>query len=171
MTPKQGQTTFSVVGESQLRPDMPGKVSGRAQYAGDLILPGMLHAKTKRSNVAHARIKRIDATRALACEGVRAVLTHHDVPRVLHYGSPHPRSASVTKDQYILDSKVQAPNPDFFSYSLAKFALSASVEMLAMHFRGRMRVAGIAPNAVRLSVGVEGVDDLRADLAQALAAV
>jgi len=98
---------FSVIGESRLRPDMPGKVSGRAQYAGDLSLPGMLHAKTKRSNVAHARIKRIDATRALAYEGVKAVLTHHDVPRVLHYGSPHPRSASVTKDQYILDSKVR----------------------------------------------------------------
>jgi NAD(P)-dependent dehydrogenase (short-subunit alcohol dehydrogenase family) len=46
----------------------------------------------------------------------------------------------------MLDSKVQAPNPDFFSYSLAKFALSASVDMLAMHFRGRMRVAGIAPS-------------------------
>jgi xanthine dehydrogenase molybdenum-binding subunit len=98
---------FSVIGESQLRPDMPSKVSGRAQYAGDLSLPGMLHAKTRRSNVAHARIKRIDATRALAHEGVRAVLTHRDVPRVLHYGSPHPRSASVTRDQYILDSKVR----------------------------------------------------------------
>jgi xanthine dehydrogenase molybdenum-binding subunit len=98
---------FSVIGESQLRPDMPGKVSGHAQYVGDLSLPGMLHAKTKRSNVAHARIKRIDATRALAYQGVKAVLTHNDVPRVLHYGSPHPRSASVTKDQYILDSKVR----------------------------------------------------------------
>src|SRR5512138_1241810 len=98
---------FSVIGESLTRPDMPGKVSGRAQYAGDLSLPGMLHAKTKRSNVAHARIKRIDAASALACEGVKAVLTHHDVPRVLHYGSPHPRSASVTKDQYILDSTVR----------------------------------------------------------------
>src|SRR6185436_13088641 len=98
---------LSVIGESHQRPDMPGKVSGRAQYAGDLSLPGMLHAKTKRSNVAHARIKWIDATRALAYEGVKAVLTHHDVPRVLHYGSPHPRSASVTKDQYILDSKVR----------------------------------------------------------------
>jgi xanthine dehydrogenase molybdenum-binding subunit len=98
---------FSVIGESLQRPDMPGKVSGRAQYAGDLSLPGMLHAKTKRSNVAHARIQRIDATRALACQGVKAVLTHNDVPRVLHYGSPHPRSASVTKDQYILDSKVR----------------------------------------------------------------
>ncbi|HZT63164.1 MAG TPA: molybdopterin cofactor-binding domain-containing protein, partial [Burkholderiales bacterium] len=100
-------TDLSIIGESPKRPDMPGKVSGRALYAGDLSLPGMLHAKTKRSNVAHARIKRIDATRALAYEGVKAVLTHNDVPRVLHYGSPHPRSASVTKDQYILDRKVR----------------------------------------------------------------
>jgi methionine-gamma-lyase len=53
------------------------------------------------------------------------------------------------------------------------------VESLVVHaaamWRGtmndeQMRVAGIAPNAVRLSVGVEGVDDLRADLAQALSA-
>ena len=96
-----------MIGESVRRPDMPGKVTGRAQYAGDLSLPGMLHAKTKRSTVAHALIKRIDATKALAYPGVKAVLTHHDVPRVLHYGSPHPRSASVTKDQYILDNKVR----------------------------------------------------------------
>jgi xanthine dehydrogenase molybdenum-binding subunit len=96
-----------MIGESVKRPDMPSKVSGRAQYAGDLSLPGMLHAKTKRSTIAHARIKRIDAAKARAYPGVRAVLTHHDVPRVLHYGSPHPRSASVTKDQYILDDKVR----------------------------------------------------------------
>ena len=90
---------FSVIGGSVARPDMPGKVTGRAQYAGDLALPGMLHAKTKRSTVAHAHIKRIDASRARAYPGVKAVLTHLDVPRVLHYGSPHPRSASCTKDQ------------------------------------------------------------------------
>lgn len=46
----------------------------------------------------------------------------------------------------MLDMKVFAPNPDFFSYSLAKFALKAAVDMLAMHFRGRLRVAGIAPS-------------------------
>ena len=96
-----------MIGESVLRPDMPGKVTGRAQYAGDLRLAGMLHARTKRSTVAHARIKRIDASRARAFPGVKAVLTHHDVPRVLHYGSPHPRAASCTKDQYILDDRVR----------------------------------------------------------------
>ncbi|HVL34101.1 MAG TPA: molybdopterin cofactor-binding domain-containing protein, partial [Burkholderiales bacterium] len=98
---------LSVIGESVVRPDVLGKVDGTAQYAGDLHLPGMLHAKMKRSTVAHARIKRIDASKARAYPGVRAVLTHHDVPRVLHYGSPHPRSASLAKDQYILDTKVR----------------------------------------------------------------
>ena len=97
----------SVVGTSVKRTDTLGKVTGQAMYAGDLILPGMLHGKIKRSTIAHARIRRIDASKALALPGVKAVLTHANVPRVLHYGSPHPRSASVTRDQYILDDKVR----------------------------------------------------------------
>ena len=98
---------FSVIGRSVKRTDMLEKVTGTAQYAGDLKLPGMLFGRIKRSTIAHAVIKRIDASRALALPGVKAVLTHENVPRVLHYGSPHPRAASVTKDQYILDTKVR----------------------------------------------------------------
>lgn len=99
--------SMAVVGKPVTRVDTLGKVTGGARYAGDLILPGMLHAKIKRSTVAHARIKRIDSAKALALPGVKAALTQENVPRVLHYGSPHPRSASVTKDQYILDHKVR----------------------------------------------------------------
>jgi len=98
---------MAVVGKSVKRLDTVGKVTGTAIYAGDVSLPGMLHAKIKRSTLAHATIKRIDAGKALKLPGVKAVLTHENVPRVLHYGSPHPRSASVTRDQYILDSKVR----------------------------------------------------------------
>ena len=96
-----------VIGTSVRRPDVQGKVTGAARYAGDLHLQGMLHAKIKRSTVAHAHIRRIDFSRALKLAGVKAVLTHQNVPRVLHYGSPHPRSASLACDQYILDSKVR----------------------------------------------------------------
>jgi xanthine dehydrogenase molybdenum-binding subunit len=96
-----------VIGTSVRRPDVQGKVTGAARYAGDLHLPGMLHAKIKRSTVPHANILRIDFSKALKLPGVKAVLTHENVPRVLHYGSPHPRSASVTRDQYILDRKVR----------------------------------------------------------------
>ena len=97
----------SVIGTSVKRRDLHDKLTGQAAYAGDIVLPGMLHAKIKRSTIAHARIRRIDITKALALPGVKAVLTHENVPRVLHYGSPHPRTASVTKDQYILDNKVR----------------------------------------------------------------
>ena len=98
---------MNVVGTAVRRPDIVAKVTGAAQYAGDVKLAGMLHAKIKRSTVAHARIARIDASKALSLPGVKAVLTHENVPRVLHFGSPHPRSASLAKDQYILDRKVR----------------------------------------------------------------
>ena len=70
-----------VVGTAVRRPDVPGKVTGSARYAGDVNLPGMLHAKIKRSTVAHAHIRRIDFSRALKLAGVKAVLTHQNVPR------------------------------------------------------------------------------------------
>jgi xanthine dehydrogenase molybdenum-binding subunit len=98
---------LDVVGQSVRRRDVVEKVSGAARYTADLRLPGMLFARLLRSTVAHARIGRIDTRRALALPGVKAVLTHEDVPRVLHFGSPHPRAASCTKDQYILDRKVR----------------------------------------------------------------
>jgi xanthine dehydrogenase molybdenum-binding subunit len=97
----------AVVGHSVRRNDLLDKVTGAAQYAGDLALPGMLHAKTLRSTVAHALIRRIDTSKALALPGVKAVLTHENVPRVRHAGSPHPRSSSLAADQYILDSRVR----------------------------------------------------------------
>lgn len=97
----------SIVGTNVRRADMVDQVTGRAVYAGDVSLPGMLHAKIKRSTIAHARIRKIDVSRALSLPGVKAVLTHENVPRVLHYGCPHPRSSSLTQDQYILDAKVR----------------------------------------------------------------
>jgi xanthine dehydrogenase molybdenum-binding subunit len=96
-----------IVGTSVKRSDLLAKVTGNAKYVADMPLPGLLYARSKRSNVAHALIRRIDTSRALALPGVKAVLTHENVPRVLHAGSPHPRSASVTCDQYILDDKVR----------------------------------------------------------------
>ncbi|WP_078198064.1 xanthine dehydrogenase family protein molybdopterin-binding subunit [Cupriavidus necator] len=99
--------THAVIGHSVKRTDLLDKVTGNAKYVADMPFAGLLFGKMKRCNVAHARIRRIDTSRALALPGVKAVLTHENVPRVLHAGSPHPRSASVTCDQYILDDKVR----------------------------------------------------------------
>ena len=66
---------FKVVGTRPIRHDGPDKVMGRARYAADIHLPGMLHGRILRSPHAHARIRRIDPTRALALPGVKAVAT------------------------------------------------------------------------------------------------
>lgn len=72
------KTEYSVIGTRPPRPDGVDKVTGRAMYAADLNLPGTLHARILRSPHAHARIMRIDASKALALPGVFAVVTADD---------------------------------------------------------------------------------------------
>ena len=72
----------TVVGTRPIRHDGPDKVVGRARYAADVFPTGLLHAKLLRSPHAHAVIKSIDATRALALPGVKAVATGADFPMV-----------------------------------------------------------------------------------------
>ena len=69
---------FNVVGTRPIRHDGADKVTGRAQYGADIQLPGLLFGKILRSPHAHARIKSIDASRALALPGVNAVVTSAD---------------------------------------------------------------------------------------------
>jgi CO/xanthine dehydrogenase Mo-binding subunit len=70
------------VGLSIPRPDGPEKVTGQVAYVADLKPKGLLHAKLLRSPHAHARILRIDTSRARALPGVRAVLTAADIPEL-----------------------------------------------------------------------------------------
>ena len=64
-----------LVGTSLPRQDGPDKITGRARYAGDQVLPGMLYARLVLSPYAHARILNIDTSPALALPGVVAVFT------------------------------------------------------------------------------------------------
>ncbi len=71
---------YNVVGTRPIRLDGADKVTGRALYGADFTAAGLLHGVVLRSPHAHARIKRIDTTRAEALEGVRAVVTAADLP-------------------------------------------------------------------------------------------
>jgi len=71
---------FRVIGTRPIRHDGADKVTGRAQYGTDFRMTGMLFGRVKRSPHAHAIIKRIDASRALALHGVKAVITAADLP-------------------------------------------------------------------------------------------
>ncbi len=74
------------VGVSAQRPDAVLKVTGEFAYASDLWLEGMVWGATLRSPHASAWIRGIDVGPALAIPGVRAVLTHEDVPGEKFYG-------------------------------------------------------------------------------------
>ena len=68
------------IGKNVSRIDAPSKVSGALRYAGDMIMPGMLHVHVLRSPHAHAKIISIDTSAAEAMEGVEGVITCADVP-------------------------------------------------------------------------------------------
>jgi 4-hydroxybenzoyl-CoA reductase subunit alpha len=71
---------LSVVGAARRRVDARAKVTGQTRFADDLSLPRMLHCRLLRSTVPHARIARIDTSRARAHPGVHLVLTGEDLP-------------------------------------------------------------------------------------------
>lgn len=74
------EDSHQVVGVSVLRKDAVAKVKGEPIYAGDLRAENMLYGKLVFSSLPHARILKIDTSRARAHPGVVAVLTHEDIP-------------------------------------------------------------------------------------------
>jgi CO/xanthine dehydrogenase Mo-binding subunit len=76
---------FAIVGQSVARVDGADKVTGRAKYVADLVVPGMVEGKFLRSPYAHARIRGIATREAEALPGVIAVLTSRDLDDIGHY--------------------------------------------------------------------------------------
>ena len=87
---------MSVVGSNTQRVDGNAKVSGSAQYTADIELPGMLHAKALRSPHPHAKLVKIDVSRAAALPGVMAVVTRDDLEGL------NPFYGAVVEDQPVL---------------------------------------------------------------------
>ena len=71
---------YDVIGTPRRKVDATGKVTGALRFADDLFLPRMLHCKLLRATTPHARIVRIDMSRAAAAPGVVAVLTGRELP-------------------------------------------------------------------------------------------
>jgi CO/xanthine dehydrogenase Mo-binding subunit len=74
------QSTYKVIGTRPIRHDGLDKVTGRAIYGADVQLAGLLHGRILRSPHAHANIRKIDVSKALAVPGVEAIATGQDLP-------------------------------------------------------------------------------------------
>jgi CO/xanthine dehydrogenase Mo-binding subunit len=125
------------IGERVRRADGVPKTTGEFEYASDLQAAGMLWGHTLRSPHAHARVRAIDISGALASPGVHAVLTHEDVPgqktyglefrdqpvlaidRVRYFGEPvalvaaeHPEQARRAAERIVVDYEPLEPVAD-----------------------------------------------------------
>ena len=89
------QTGDHGIGFCSRKIDGAEKATGQARYTDDIALPGMLHAKIKRSIKSHARIVSIDTKDAENLRGVHAIITGNDMP--VKYGV-----IPWTKDEYPL---------------------------------------------------------------------
>jgi 4-hydroxybenzoyl-CoA reductase alpha subunit len=79
---------FAVLNSTAPRIDAPTKATGRAKYADDFSMPGMLHAAILQSPVAHARILNVDTSKARKLPGVKAIVTAKEAGLVKYGVSP-----------------------------------------------------------------------------------
>ena len=99
--------SFKVIGHSVEKIDAMGMACGLEQYVADHDLSDALIGYIVPSPYAHARIKKIDATRARALPGVHTVLTWEDVPRIVHTTAGQGFVEPSPYDSFVLDNKVR----------------------------------------------------------------
>ena len=102
-----GTEPFQIVGSPEPKVDAIKLAMGKPAFTADIEMRGMLVAKVLRSPVAHARIKRIDASKARSLPGVAAVLTWEDIPRVVYSTAGQSDPIPGPLDTFSLDRKVR----------------------------------------------------------------
>src|SRR4051812_23286522 len=95
-------TTKKLIGENYTTPDIVAKVTGKAKYAEDYRVDGMLWTKLLLSPMPHARITRMDLSAALAMPGVKANLTADDLPEAQAGGTLGENVQASTQGERIL---------------------------------------------------------------------
>lgn len=103
--------TYKVIGSNVNRIDAVAKVTGKAKYVDDFFERDMLVGKVLRSPYAHAKIINIDVSEANKLEGVEAVITYKDLPKIKFATAGHPWSLDPShrdiEDRFILTDKAR----------------------------------------------------------------
>jgi hypothetical protein len=152
--------TFSIAGKDAHRVDGIEKVTGKAVYTGDIELAGMGYAKILRSPVAHARLLKVDASKAKELPRVIATLTRDDIKEFNYkYGATYKDQSIVAVDKvrYVGDpvAAVMAEDPA---------TAEAALDLIEVEYEELPKVTNIeeaiAPGAIQVHEG----DVARAEL-------
>ncbi|MDB5515002.1 MAG: aldehyde oxidoreductase [Tardiphaga sp.] len=124
------------IGVNVRRIDAPSKVTGALRYAGDMVLPNMLHVQVLRSPHPHARIVSIDVTDAEALPGVEAIVTCADVPGQDGFGVFVADQPVMARDKvrYVGEAVVAVAAEDLASARRALAKIRVEYEMLPAVF-------------------------------------
>ncbi len=114
---------FKYVGTRPVRPDGVDKVTGRAAFGADFTLPGMLFGLVLRSPHAHARIKSVDLSGALAIDGVHAAVSGADFPEVEDDGEMGGEGGGSVKD--LADNCVARDKALYHGHAVAAVAATS----------------------------------------------
>jgi CO/xanthine dehydrogenase Mo-binding subunit len=118
----QHTRSHRIIGSARPKVDAYGKVSGRALYADDIMLPRMAYGRLLRSPHPHARIVSIDVHRALELSAVLAVITGEDLPQKFGIlpSSQDEYALAIDKVRYVGDpvAAVAALKPDILDEAI-----------------------------------------------------
>ena len=133
---ERSMTDFSIIGKPIAMVDAAGKTTGAGKYTDDLSLPGMLVGKILHSSYPHARIKRIDASRAEKLEGVVAVVVGKDAPNpygILPVGHDE-HALALDKVRYVGDNVACVAAVDEATADKALELIDVEYEVLRAYF-------------------------------------
>src|SRR5437588_6640005 len=127
---------FSIIGKRIALVDSAGKTTGQGKYTDDLSVPGMLTGKILHSPYPHARIKKIDTSKAEVIDGVVCVVTGPDAPNkygILPVG--HDETAlAVEKVRYVGDNVACVAAVDEATAEKALELIDVQYESLPAYF-------------------------------------
>jgi 4-hydroxybenzoyl-CoA reductase subunit alpha len=129
-------TDFCIIGKPIAMVDAAGKTTGAGKYTDDLSVPGMLVGRILHSPYPHARIKRIDTSRAQAIDGVIAVITGKDAPNpygILPVGHDE-HALALDKVRYVGDNVACVAAVDEATADRALELIDVDYEVLPAYF-------------------------------------
>ncbi|MBM3486100.1 MAG: xanthine dehydrogenase family protein molybdopterin-binding subunit [Alphaproteobacteria bacterium] len=164
---------LKIVGTNPVKHDGPDKVTGRAKFGADLMLPGMLFGKVLRSPHPHANIRSIDTSAAEKVPGVRAVVTRADFPELPFGTGPGDLSRNIMAREKALYDGHAVAAVAATSEAIAKKALKlikVDYEVLphVIDVRDAMKAGAPVLHPTLRTKGVEGAADKQTNVVERL---